>query len=456
MISPHPTNTEQTFLSRVMPFRVEQGVLHCGETSIEDVVEQFGTPLYLYDANTIESRLDSLRRTFGPDFTICYSIKANPQQRLLKYFNENDCGLEAASDGEIHQALQAGCPAENLLLAGPGKTPEVLTYAVEQGVGEIHVESLTEAARLNEIAGERGRQVSVALRVNPRAEAQGGAMRMGGTASPFGVDEERLEQTLEALVSLKHLRVAGLHVYCGTQILDSDLLLKQYHKTIDLAEKAAQTLGRPLDTIDFGGGLGVAYFSHETDLDLNAVKAEVGEVVVRAKNNPLLSNARLIIEPGRYLVADAGVYVARVLDVKQSREKTFVVLDGGMHHHLAASGNLGQTIKRNFPLAVLNRMDETPVDAPHPVDIVGPLCTPLDTLGRNVKFPNVEVGDLVGVFRSGAYSRGASPMGFLSHRSPPEVWIEGNEMKLIRRRGTLEDLLHDTCGAGGPPAHPAD
>jgi diaminopimelate decarboxylase len=176
--------------------------------------------------------------------------------------------------------------------------------------------------------------------------------------------------------------------------------------------------------------------------------------------DPLLKNARFLVEPGRFLVGEAGIYIARVVDVKVSREKKFLILDGGMHHHLAASGNLGQTIKRNYPVAILNRLgnghDHAGQALGEKVEVVGPLCTPLDVLARDVELPHAEVGDLVGVFQSGAYARAASPLGFLSHPAPPEVWVEHGHDKLVRRRGTYADYLRDQISDEDSPSERDD
>jgi diaminopimelate decarboxylase len=227
----------------------------------------------------------------------------------------------------------------------------------------------------------------------------------------------------------------------GTQILDAEILLAQYRRGISIANAVAQQIDSPLATLDFGGGLGTPYFAHETELDLDAFQQGLVEIDQAMASSQWLANTKAIIEPGRFLVNEAGIYVSRVTRVKRSRGKTFAVIDGGMHHHLAASGNLGQTIKRNYPLAVLNKIDEAATE--EVVEIVGPLCTPLDTIGRSISLPLIEAGDLVGVFQSGAYARAASPLGFLSHPTPAEVMVSGNEACLIRRRGLTEDLLKD-------------
>jgi len=231
-----------------------------------------------------------------------------------------------------------------------------------------------------------------------------------------------------------------LHFYLGTQILDHEILVRQYRHTLEVAKRLVTRIGRPLSTVDFGGGLGIPYFTGERALDVQKLRIELNSLIAHINDDRAFEGTRFMIEPGRYLVGQAGVYVARVNDVKISRGKKYVVIDGGMNHHLAASGNLGQVIKRNFPMAVLNKLART---AQERVDVVGPLCTPLDTLGRDVELPEIEVGDLVGVFQSGAYARTASPHQFLSYPAPPELLVSKGQARLIRRRGTADDLLRD-------------
>jgi diaminopimelate decarboxylase len=265
-------------------------------------------------------------------------------------------------------------------------------------------------------------------------------MRMGGKPSPFGIDEELAEEALDRVLGSPSLHFSGVHLFTGTQILDAAVLVRQYRKGLEIALRLAGRAGRPIETVDFGGGLGVPYYASEQALDTTKLREGVAGLMGSVAGAPLLAGTRFVIEPGRFLVGPAGVYVARVTDVKVSRDKTFVVLDGGMHHHLAASGNLGAVIRRNFPVAILNRLDDPRRE---PADVVGPLCTPLDTLARDQALAPPEIGDLVGVFQSGAYARAASPLNFLSHVSPPEVLVDGDRCELLRRRGTLDDLLSD-------------
>lgn len=405
---------------------------------IGQIADRYGTPVFVYDAKVLKSKWDNLRRAFPAEFSIHYSVKANPNQAILRHFLAKGAGLEVASGGELVQALAAGCPPGQILFAGPGKTDGEIELALSHSIGEVHVESPLEASRIAAIARKLSVRAPVALRINPAAEVQGGAMRMGGKAAPFGVDEERIDGALDALAGDPALDLRGLHLFSGTQILDHAVLVSQYRHGLDLARRVASRLGRPLQTLDFGGGLGVPYFSNEHELETEKLGEELRGLMAGIVGDPLLAGTRFIVEPGRYLVAEAGIYVARIVDIKVSRGKTFLVVDGGMHHHLAASGNLGQVIKRNFPIAVVTRLAEPRSQT---VDVVGPLCTPLDTLARDIFLPHVAVGDLVGVFQSGAYGLTASPTRFLSHQVPAEVLVDGGRAQVIRTRTSWQDYL---------------
>ena len=407
-----------------------------------ELADHYGTPFFVYDHSVLERKWEILRHALPAEFSICYSVKANPSQMILRYFLSRGAGLEVASAGEFHQAIHAGCPADRIIFAGPGKTEAELAYVLREGIGEIHVESALEARRIADLSGQLGIRAPIAVRVNPGDEADGGAMRMGGRPAPFGIDEEDLGRALDLILSLGALDFRGIHLFSGTQILDPEVVVAQYRIGITIARRVAGWLRHPLRTLDFGGGLGIPYFAHESELDMDALRSKITALLAEFHGDPMLSGTQFIVEPGRYLVGEAGIYIARVNDVKVSRGKKFVIVDGGMNHHLAASGNLGQTIKRNYPVAVLNRLNSQNIET---VDIVGPLCTPLDILARAVSLPVVEVGDLIGVFQSGAYARSASPLHFLGHRTPAEVWVEGEAHQLIRRKGQLGEDLIDQC-----------
>jgi len=421
-------------------FGVISGELHVGGIPVSVLAREHGTPLFVYDAQVLDRQYALLRDTYPKEFAISYSVKANPCPAIVRHFVNLGLGLEIASGGEFHQALRAGCQPERVLFAGPGKTEAELEFVLGRGIGEIHVESLLEASRVGAICEKLGVRARVALRVNPGTDVQGGAMRMGGKPAPFGVDEERLDTVLDPLVSNSHIEFQGIHIFTGTQILDDAVLVAQYRRGIEIARRVADRIHRPLRTVDFGGGLGIPYFPSEAPLSMPRLADSLRSLAADVREDARFQGTQLLIEPGRYLVGEAGIYITRVNDIKEPRGKTFFIVDGGMNHHLAASGNLGQVIKRNFPVAVVNRLD-APVVAT--VDVVGPLCTPLDVIARDVALPKAQVGDLFGIFQSGAYARTASPLGFLSQPTPAEIIVRDGAATLARRRGTYDDALRD-------------
>ncbi len=424
-------------------FGVLRGELAAGGIPVSALAETYGTPAFIYDRKVLDLKLDALREALPCGFKICYSVKANPNKTILRHFLSRGCGLEIASGGEFYHALQAGCEPSRMLFAGPGKTAAEIELVLSHGIGEIHLESVTEAKRIGSISRRLGVVANVAIRVNPAGEAEGGAMRMGGRASPFGVDEEIFEQVFDVVREENTLAFRGIHLFAGSQILDANVLINQYRHGIEIARRAAIHCGRPLYALDFGGGWGIPYFGHEKELDLQQLRTDLGVLFAELQSDAAFSGTRFLVEPGRFLVGEAGIYLARVNDIKVSRGKKFLILDGGMNHHLAASGNLGQTIKRNYPVALLNKFNAPREET---VDVVGPLCTPLDTLARGVTLPRAEIGDLFGIFQSGAYARSASPLGFLSHAAPPEILVDAGNHELIRRRGEPEDHLADAMG----------
>jgi diaminopimelate decarboxylase len=401
-----------------------------GDVEVSQLAETYGTPIFIYDRAVFDRKYDALREALPERFSIYYSIKANPSSAVVKHFLSRGCGIEIASVGEFRKALEAGCPAGKILFAGPGKSEAELEYVLSQGIGEIHMESLTEARRITAICRRLGRRARVAIRINPAAEAEGGAMRMGGRPAPFGMDEEILDEVLDTVLALPELDLGGIHLFTGTQILDAATLHNQYRHGLEIARRVVKRLGRPLRTLDFGGGLGIPYFAHEQELDLDSLRGSLVTLCEEVALDPRFEGTQFLVEPGRFLAGEAGVYLTRVRDVKLSRGKKFLIVDGGMNHHLAASGNLGQTIKRNYPIALVNKLTVPPSEA---VDIVGPLCTPLDTLARGIVLPPAEIGDLVGIFQSGAYGRSASPVGFLSHPLPDEIWVDAGQHARIQQ-----------------------
>lgn len=421
-------------------FGVEAGELIVEGMKVSEIAAGYGTPFYLYCPAVFGRKLKQLQELLS-DFEIHYSVKANPNPDVVRFFIEHGCGLEIASAGELYAALSCGCRPDAIIFAGPGKTDTELAAAIEAHVGEIHVESVGEIERLARIAEQHQRRVGVSLRINPGLEVHAGAVRMGGRASAFGIEESRLGQAAEKVMSCESLVLKGLHVYAGTQILDDRILLDMYRYTLDLAGRLGELSGKAVETIDFGGGFGVPYFEHESELEMESFARDLRGVIDEKRKRHSLGEARLVIEPGRYLTAEGGLYVTSVVDRKSSYGQEYVILDGGMNHNLAASGNLGQVIKRNYPIAVANRMSDASAET---VNIAGPLCTPIDTLGRNIQMPEVAAGDIVVFFVSGAYGLSASPTGFLSHAMPLELFIADDGMQVVRNRTGYAGLFAGT------------
>lgn len=414
-------------------FEVRDGELRVGGVGVRELVRGHGSPQYVYDQRTLQARYRALAAALDGFAEVWYSIKANPQPAVAASFVALGAGLEIASGGEFRLARAAGCDPHRMLFAGPGKGADELREAIGGGIGEVHLECFEEIEACAAIAAGLGRTLDVALRVNPGAAAAGGAMRMGGKPAAFGFDEEILEAAAEAVGRHPSLRLHALHLFAGTQVLQAEVLLQQWRCGLDLARRLARHLGRPLARIDLGGGLGIPYHAGQATLDLQALRDGATALAALQQADPWLAPSQVLIEPGRWLAGPAGVYLMQVRAVKTSRGQRFVVCDGGMHHHLAASGNLGQVVKQDYPLVAATRMDDPELA---PAQVVGPLCTPLDTLGRQALLPReLRAGDLLAVLQSGAYGLSASPVGFLGHPLPAETMVDGGEVRVLRPAG---------------------
>jgi diaminopimelate decarboxylase len=404
---------------------------------VSEIARNFGTPFYLYHGETIVSRVRRVREAVGTE--VSYSVKANPSLGVCQLIaREREAGAEVASSGELAVALAAGFEPEDIVFAGPGKTDDELRRVVEAGIFADNVESLGEIDRLAKIAKAMGREIGVGLRINPTAQLMGSQMRMGGTVGQFGMDQAELREAVEKTLSHPELILRGIHVYTATQVFEVEPLLEHCRNIFEIALEAADYAGGPLEMIDFGGGFGVPYFEKMSEFDLERFGEGFRELLNTYRTDQRLEGCRFLFELGRYLVADSGVYVTRAVDVKQTRGKTFVVTDGGMNHHLTATGNMGQVFRKAYPLLNLTRMSGVPEEG---VAVAGPCCTPLDMFGSNISLADPGVGDLIGVFYSGAYGFSASNLGFLSHPAPAEVLLWRGEAHLLRAGGKPEDVL---------------
>lgn len=407
-----------------------------GGVSISRIAKEYGTPFYLYHGEMIVERVRRVREVLGVE--VSYSVKANPNLAVCQLIAGAGAGAEVASSGELVVVRAAGFAPEDIVFAGPGKTDEELKMAVEEGIFAVNVESLGEIDRLARVAEREGRRIGVGLRINPAAQLMGSGMRMGGTVGQFGLDQADLDEAVRKTLSHPQLILRGIHVYTATQVFEVEPLLEHCRNIFEIALDAADLAGQPLSMIDFGGGFGVPYFEKMEDFDLDRFGRGFQELFESYRSDPRLDGCRFLFELGRYLVAEAGVYVTRVVDVKQMRGKTFAVTDGGMNHHLTATGNMGQVFRKTYPLLNLSRAGGEPEEA---VAVAGPCCTPLDVFGTNIPLAEPEVGDLIGVFYSGAYGFSASNLGFLSHPAPAEVLLWQGEARLLRPAGKPEDVI---------------
>jgi diaminopimelate decarboxylase len=418
------------------------------------IAARYGTPTYVYDGGWLAGNLTRLRAALHPSLEVFYSLKSNPNRGVYDVLRAAGARAEVSSLAELRTVLAAGTDPDDIIFLGPGKSEAEIDACVEAGIYAVVCESFTELERIDRAAGSRGRRQRVLLRINPAYATSGSRLTMGGKPRQFGIDEALLTATGtgEGLARCRHADVAGIQVYMGTRILDPDVVLKNTAYVFELAERVALASGIRLDAVDAGGGLGVAYFDGESDLDLAALAKELNPLVERfAAAHP---GTRLIMESGRYLTACCGTYLMRVRDIKRSMGEDFAVTDGGTHHHMAAVG-IGSFVKRNFPVELLSRRPAA--DAPvGPWNIAGPLCTPNDTIAKGVRLPELAVGDLIGVGRSGAYGPSASPGYFLSHGYPAEVLVLRGRSYLVRSRDTVDDVLakqstHPDLSAGFPP-----
>lgn len=395
----------------------ENGQLLIGDCDVEDLVAKAGsTPLFAYDAAEIGERIASFRYAMPDGVKLHYAVKANPYAPLLLFMARYVDGFDIASIGEYERLLSAEVEGLPISFAGPGKRDAELEQAIAAEI-TINLESEGEAARVLTIAGSLGIRPKVAVRVNPPFALKGAGMKMGGAAAPFGIDHDRAASVARELIAAG-ADWRGLHIYAGSQALHATALIEAQRATVALAAEIADAIGEAPPEVNLGGGFGIPYFPGDAPLDVMAVGAGLSETLENVSN--VLALTRFSIELGRWLVGEAGVYLTRVVDRKESRGQTFLVTDGGLHHMLAASGNFGQLLRRNYPVAIASRFAEPLVEE---ATIVGSLCTPLDLLADEIAVPHADVGDLVAIFCAGAYGLTASPQAFLSQPSAQEILI---------------------------------
>ncbi|PTQ80206.1 diaminopimelate decarboxylase [Nitrosospira multiformis] len=398
-------------------FSINDDCLQVGGLPLTRLAQRVGrTPFYAYDRQRLTDRVALLRQHLPAEIHLHYAMKANPMPAVVQHMARLVDGLDVASAGEMKIALDTPMPPGEISFAGPGKMDSELSCAIAAGI-VLNMESEQEMERIATLGDYLGIRPKVAVRVNPDFELKSSSMKMGGGPKQFGVDAERVPGMLARLGKLA-LDFEGFHIFSGSQNLRVAALQEAHEKTFQLGITLAKHAPVPVRMLNIGGGFGTPYFPGDEALDIAAVGENLRRLMPEVRQ--ALPEARIVIELGRYLVAEAGIYVCRVLERKESRGQIFLVTDGGLHHHLAASGNFGQVIRKNYPVVVGNRVQGTDREV---VSVVGPLCTPLDLLADRMEMSRAEAGDLIVVFQSGAYGLTASPTAFLSHPPPMEVLV---------------------------------
>lgn len=399
-------------------FRADpDGMLRIGGDRAEALADVAGdTPLFVYDSAMLTARVAEWRAAMPAEVQLHYAMKANPYAPLLAFMARLVDGFDVASGGELKAALASGMPAGDISFAGPGKRDRELEATISAGA-TLNLESAGEAERALSIAGHLGLTPSLAVRVNPDFDLKGSGMKMGGGAKPFGVDAAEVPALVRRLIDAG-ADWQGFHIFAGSQALDAAAIADTQAQTVALAARLANQIGETPPLVNLGGGMGVPYFPGDKSVDVAAVGAALAETL--AARDPVLAKSHFAMELGRWLVAEAGVYLTRVVDRKVSHGETFLVTDGGLHHQLAASGNFGTVIRRNYPIAVAGAFGREPTET---VSVVGCLCTPLDRLGDQVALPRADVGDLMAIFQAGAYGASASPANFLGQGPAREMLV---------------------------------
>ncbi len=401
-------------------FHQESGQLILGHYNTRELWELAGhVPFYAYSKTVIDQKIRHFREHIPAEIALHYAIKANPLPVVVSHIAPQVSGLDVASLKELRVALSSGMSAEHISFAGPAKSDADLRGAVATGV-TLNIESFNELKRISSIASELNKRANVAIRVNPDFELKSSGMKMGGGPKQFGVDAELVPELIAgidtSIVSLK-----GLHIFSGSQNLKSEAIIDAHNKTFELAERIRLASGTSFTKLNIGGGFGIPYFPGEQKLDLSEIGTNLNRLLHTYAD--LTRNSQLIIELGRYLVGEAGIYVCQVTDKKVSRGTTYLMCDGGLHHHLSNSGNFGQVIRKNYPVTIQKANPSLCDDEREVVTAVGPLCTPLDTLADKMDLPKATIGDFLVVFQSGAYGYTASPLNFLSHPPPVELFL---------------------------------
>lgn len=407
---------------------------------IKELALEYETPLYIYDRKAIEANYTKLVDSIFEGAKLFYSMKANPSLGVCQVFRQLGANIEVASIGELCVALEAGFEPSQIHFTSPGKTRFEIEYALNKNINILNIESVAEAKLIDEVAGKLNTKAKIGIRINPAACYSNAKIKMSGVSSQFGIEEESMTKELvDELKSLNNIEIQGFQVYMGTQMLVAEDIIKNTEYTMNMAMRLSKELDIDLKYLNVGGGFGVKYFKNENPLDLAALKTGMAEL--KGQFSGLLNDTVVNFESGRFLMADTGVFVTKVLYTKESKGQKYVVCDGGSNFHSSAAF-LGRFIRNNFPMHTIPEGEEKTEQT-----ICGPLCTALDVIGQKVEInSNIKADDLVVIEMSGAYGYTYSPCKFLSHEQPYELMIDEDKVYVLRERGNVEDFLKGQKG----------
>lgn len=402
------------------------------EAVINQIIKKYGTPLFLYDYNKIAEQCKKLQWITSDKADVYYSMKANPTIGICQVINRFIKQVEVSSLGELYCALKAGFTTHNILFSGPGKRIGDLEVAVKQKI-KISVESLEEMRLIYEICIRNETEANVLIRINPNFNHLSKSVIMTGISSQFGVDTDDFHKMMN-MINRNYIILHGMNVYLGSQILEEETILKNCEDIINLAINLSTKYHFELKELDLGGGFGISYFDN-SELNVSVLRKGLCDLFDRYRDK--LKNTRLIFESGRYLTADSGRYITKVLYRKESKGKNYIVCDGGLNHILGSS-YYNREIRDNYPIEVLHKEGRK-----EECYIAGPLCTPKDLFGRKVRIVQPDIGDYICVSKVGAYGLTFSPIRFISHLAPAEVMLKDDEFDLLRKREIYSDLFRN-------------
>lgn len=403
---------------------IKDSELIVGRYSINELIKKVQSPLYLYDAKLFRDCYQRLRAAIPNSCQIYYSVKANPHPVIINFFGKLGAKCEVASQGEFEAAVRANLKADEIIFTGPGKKYQELEFAIKEGIGIINVESKNELQKIIKIATLLKKIVKITIRLNLTIPTDGQVNLMGGSATKFGVDEGDVTELFKIAIGNDQIDFLGFHSFVGTQILASDFFSDAYRYFVEWVKDFSLYHDVKIKSLNFGGGFGVPFTETDSELNIESVGATLSELHQELSKLDNFKEVEFIVEPGRYLTAQGGVYVSKVIDIKISHGKKFVITDGGLHHALSPI-----VMNQNYPTLLLNKLDQDPTEY---VTVCGPLCSSADMFSKEVKLPSVAIDDIVGIFNSGAYGYSASMNLFLSHPSPAEVLLDNENLFMLR------------------------